>query len=70
LAKIEGGPALSDGEGGDQVINFFLIILIIGSSGRNSGRGRRGNMNLMRTNGDSISSASSVSYVTSYRKDF
>jgi hypothetical protein len=52
FAKIKGWPALGDGEGGDQVVDFLLFILI-GSSGGNSVRRgnvrRRRGKNLTRT---------------------
>jgi hypothetical protein len=53
FAKIEGWSALSDGEGGDQVINFLLFILISSRGGNSVWRGnvRRGK-NMTRTIGD------------------
>ena len=42
FTKIEGWPALGDGEGGDQVINFLLFILISSRGGTGCGGGTCG----------------------------
>jgi len=61
FTKVEDGPALGDGEGGE-VVNFFL------ASSSATGMGRGGKCPGGTGGGTGISSVDSVGTVVSYRK--